>query len=74
MVLRFRNENEKNLTSVIMKNPKNVTRLLVTKGDRSMTLNTVYFIRKQHDILVEHVDLVTADFERVGWTVHRYYD
>lgn len=57
-----------------MKYTKNVTRLLVTKGDRSMTLNTVYFIRKEHDILVEHVDLVTADFERVGWTVHRYYD
>lgn len=57
-----------------MKYTKNVTRLLVTKGDRSMTLNTVYFIRKEHDILVEHVDSVIADFERVGWTVHRYYD
>ena len=57
-----------------MKDPKNVTRLIVSKGDRSVTLNTVYFIRKEHDILVEHVDLVTADFERVGWTVERYYD
>ena len=74
MVLGFRNENEKNLTSVIMRNRKNVTRLFATKGDRSITLNTVYFIRKEHDILVEHVDLVTANFERVGWTVERYYD
>ncbi len=74
MVLGFRNENEENLTSVIMKDPKNVTRLLVSKGDRSITLNTVYFIRRERDILVEHVDLVTADFERLGWSVNRYYD
>ena len=74
MVLRFRNENEENLTSVIMKRPKNVTRLFATKGDRAMTLNTVYFIRKEHDILVEHVDLVTADLERVGWKVTHYCD
>ena len=74
MVLRFRNENEKNLTSVIMRNRKNVTRLFATKGDRSITLNTVYFIRKEHDILVEHVDLVTADLERVGYEVSYHYD
>jgi hypothetical protein len=57
-----------------MKRPKNVTRLFATKGDRAMTLNTVYFIRKEHDILVEHVDLVTADLERVGWEVTHYCD
>ena len=57
-----------------MRNRKNVTRLFATKGDRSITLNTVYFIRKERDILVEHVDLVTADLERVGYEVSYSYD
>ena len=57
-----------------MRNRKNVTRLFATKGDRSITLNTVYFIRKEHDILVEHVDLVTANLERVGYEVSYHYD
>lgn len=74
MVLRFRNENEENFTSVIMRYRKNITQLIARKGDRSITLNTVYFIRKERDILVEHVDLITADLERVGYEVSYSYD
>lgn len=53
---------------------RNVTQVVATNGDRYLTYNTVYFLRNENEVLVEHVDKLTADLERLGYEVHYSYD
>ena len=53
---------------------KLVTQVVATNGDRYLTYNTVYFLRNENEVLVEHVDKLTADLERLGYTVSYHYD
>lgn len=53
---------------------QNVSQIIAANDDRVVTLNTVYFLRNNNEVLVEHIDKVTADLERLGYTVSYRYD
>ena len=57
-----------------MKIRRNISQVHANNGERYLTYNTVYFLRNEKEVLVEHVDKLTADLERLGYEVHYSYD